>query len=77
MRKRLLYGLGVALLAICVTLVVWQGSFSFGEYGPSSPEQTFLLWAVSTGARRRFAALPGRCRGSPYAYPRNRAAGVR
>jgi len=48
MKKRLLYGLGVALLAICVTLVVWQGSFSFGDYGPSSPEQTYLLWAVST-----------------------------
>ncbi len=48
MKKRLLFGSGLALLAVCVTLVVWQGSFSFGEYGPSSPEQTFLLWAVST-----------------------------
>ncbi len=48
MRKRLLYGSGVALLAVCVTLVVWQGSFSFGEYGPSSPEQTILFWAIST-----------------------------
>jgi PAS domain S-box-containing protein len=48
MKKRLLYGLGVALLAVCVTLIVWQGSFSFGEYGPSSPDQTFLFWAVST-----------------------------
>ena len=48
MKKRLIYGLGVALLAVCVTLIVWQGSFSFGEYGPSSPEQTILFWAVST-----------------------------
>lgn len=48
MKKRLLYGSGLALLAVCVTLVVWQGSFSFGEYGPSSPDQTFLFWAVST-----------------------------
>jgi two-component system, NtrC family, nitrogen regulation sensor histidine kinase NtrY len=48
MRKRLLYGSGVLLLAILVTLVVWQGSFSFGEYGPSSPEQTYTVWAVST-----------------------------
>ncbi len=48
MRKRLLYGSGVAVLAVLVTLVVWQGSFSFGDYGPRSVGQTFTLWAVST-----------------------------
>lgn len=48
MRKRLIYGCGVLLLAVLFTLVVWQGSFSFGDYGPSSPQQTYVLWAIST-----------------------------
>lgn len=48
MRKRYVLGSGVVLLAILTTLMVWQTSFDFGEYGPSSLEQTFVLWAVST-----------------------------
>jgi two-component system nitrogen regulation sensor histidine kinase NtrY len=48
MRRRFLYGLGVVLLVISATLVLWQASFNFGEYAPSSPEQTLLYWAVST-----------------------------
>ncbi len=48
MRKRYVIGSGVALLAILTTLMVWQTSFTFGNYGPASPEQTFVLWAVST-----------------------------
>lgn len=48
MRKRLLFGSGVVLLAILVSLVVWQGSFTFGTFAPSSLEQTYLFWAVST-----------------------------
>jgi PAS domain S-box-containing protein len=48
MKKRLLYGSGILALAILVTLVVWQGSFSFGDYGPGDPMQTSLYWAVST-----------------------------
>lgn len=48
MRKRLIYGSGVLLLAILLTLIVWQGSFDFGDYAPSSPEQTYAFWAVST-----------------------------
>jgi two-component system nitrogen regulation sensor histidine kinase NtrY len=48
MRKRFLYGAGIAALAVLVTLVVWQGSFNFGDYGPSNPAQTFLYWVVST-----------------------------
>jgi two-component system nitrogen regulation sensor histidine kinase NtrY len=47
MRKRYLYGSGL-LLAILLTLVVWQVSFRFGEYGPANAAQTFVLWAVST-----------------------------
>src|SRR5712692_7785671 len=48
MRKRLLYGSAIILLVISLTLVVWQGSFNFGEYGPADPSQTFIFWAVST-----------------------------
>ncbi len=48
MRKRLLFGSGVLLLAILVTLVVWQGSFNFGSFAPVNAQQTYLFWAVST-----------------------------
>ncbi len=48
MRKRYLFGSGLFLLAILVTLVVWQGSFTFGEYGPSNPDQAIAFWAIST-----------------------------
>src|SRR5277367_431958 len=48
MRKRILFGSGVLLLAILVTLVVWQGSFTFGSFAPSSLQQIFLFWALST-----------------------------
>ena len=47
MNQRFLHGAGVILLAILVTLVVWQGSFNFGDYGPSSPGETYLIWALS------------------------------
>jgi len=48
MKKRFLYVAGIVLLIISATLVIWQGSFTFGDFGPTSPEQTFLYWAVST-----------------------------
>ena len=48
MRKRYLYGSGVALLAILITLLVWQSSFTFGEYRPVTAVQTSVVWAVST-----------------------------
>ena len=48
MRKRYLYGSGVALLAILITLLVWQVSFTFGEFGPVTAVQTSVFWAVST-----------------------------
>jgi two-component system, NtrC family, nitrogen regulation sensor histidine kinase NtrY len=48
MKKRLFYGSSIVALAVLVTLVVWQGSFSFGDYGPESAGQTFVYWAVST-----------------------------
>ncbi len=48
MRRRFLFGLGVVLLILSAALVIWQGSFTFGDYAPKSPEQTVLYWAVST-----------------------------
>jgi two-component system, NtrC family, nitrogen regulation sensor histidine kinase NtrY len=47
MRKRLMFGSAVVLLGILVTLVVWQGSFNLGP-APSTIQQTYLFWAVST-----------------------------
>jgi len=48
MRKRLLYSTATLTLAILVVLVVWQSSFSFGDFSPTSPESTLVLWGVST-----------------------------
>ncbi len=48
MRRRILYGVGVVLLVLSAALVIWEGSFSFGDYAPTSPEQALLFWAVST-----------------------------
>ncbi len=44
MRKRLLYGLGIFLLATSMILVVRQ-QFNFGN--PVDPSQTILIWALS------------------------------
>src|SRR3954466_9704035 len=48
MRKRVIYGSAVLLMVMLLTLLVWQASFSFGDFGPTSPQQTYLVWAVST-----------------------------
>lgn len=48
MKKRVTYALGVLVLAFLVTLIVWQGSFRVGDFGPTSPEQTLIFWAIST-----------------------------
>src|SRR3954447_21120546 len=48
MRKRLLYSTGTLLLAVLTGLVVWQTSFSFGDFGPASPEGILVVWGVST-----------------------------
>src|SRR5262245_32118834 len=47
LKKRLIFGSGVFVLALSVVLVVWQGSFSMGEFGPANPQQTFVFWAIS------------------------------
>jgi two-component system nitrogen regulation sensor histidine kinase NtrY len=50
MSRRLLYGLGAILFIVTVTLIVWQGSFSgsFGSFAPDDPDQTFVVYGVST-----------------------------
>jgi two-component system, NtrC family, nitrogen regulation sensor histidine kinase NtrY len=47
MKKRVMLGIGVVLLAVSVLLVVWQGSFSMGNIAPTNPNQTFIFWAMS------------------------------
>ncbi|HLK65580.1 MAG TPA: ATP-binding protein [Bryobacteraceae bacterium] len=47
MKKRLLLWFGGVLLALSVILVAWQGSFSLGDFQPSSLRQTFIFWATS------------------------------
>jgi len=48
MRRRLVYGSAIVLLAISVLLVVWQGSFHLKRFGPADPQQTLILLAIST-----------------------------
>lgn len=47
MKKRLLNAIAGVLLAISVTLVIWQGSFSVGNFRPEAPEQTFVFFGIS------------------------------
>jgi two-component system, NtrC family, nitrogen regulation sensor histidine kinase NtrY len=44
MRKRLIYSFASVLLAICVVLVVWEGSVRIRS---TNPTQTFIFWAIS------------------------------
>lgn len=48
MRKRVAFGSGILLLALLVALIVWQGSFTFGSFAPSTIEQTYVFWGIST-----------------------------
>ncbi len=48
MRQRYRFAIGLTLLAILMALVIWQGSFSVGDYGPTTPEQTYFFWGLST-----------------------------
>src|ERR1044071_1597709 len=47
MKKRVLLGIGVVVLAISVLLVAWQGSFRMDKIGPANLNQTFIFWAIS------------------------------
>ncbi|MBZ5729223.1 MAG: HAMP domain-containing protein [Acidobacteriia bacterium] len=48
MKKRLFYGFALVMLALAVLLVVWQGSFRLGQFGPANPQQTLIFWAISS-----------------------------
>lgn len=48
MRQRVRFGVGLAALSILIYLVVLQGSFTVGDYGPATPEQTYVFWGLST-----------------------------
>lgn len=48
MPHRIRFVAGTALLVVLVGLVVWQGSFSFGDLGPATTEQTYIFWGLST-----------------------------
>ena len=47
MKKQLLLGFGVVVLALSVLLVLVQGSFRLGRFDPSTLHQTFIFWATS------------------------------
>lgn len=42
------FSAGLIALSVLLALVVWQGSFTVGDYGPESPEQTYVFWALSS-----------------------------
>src|SRR5260370_7065785 len=48
MSKRYVFGSGLVLLSIMVTVVVWKVSFNFGEFAATNAAQTFAFWAIST-----------------------------
>lgn len=48
MRNKRVFWAGVVLFLVLLTLVVWQGSFTLGEFGPTTAEQRYLFWAIST-----------------------------
>ncbi len=48
LRNRVRFGAGLSLLSILLALVIWQGSFTVGDYGPTTPEQTYVYWGLST-----------------------------
>ncbi len=48
MSRKFLIGAGLLLLTVLVGLLLWQGSFNFGDLTPAGPEQVTVFWAVST-----------------------------
>jgi PAS domain S-box-containing protein len=48
MNHRYRFGFGLATLLILTALVIWQGSFTVGDYGPRTPDQTYVYWGLST-----------------------------
>ncbi|HNY41040.1 MAG TPA: ATP-binding protein [Bryobacteraceae bacterium] len=48
MTQRYRFASGLAALLVLTTLVIWQGSFTVGDYGPRTTEQTYVYWGLST-----------------------------
>jgi two-component system, NtrC family, nitrogen regulation sensor histidine kinase NtrY len=48
MRTRLHYAAAGLTLLVLIGLVIWQGSFNMGKFGPANTAQVFLYWAMST-----------------------------
>jgi PAS domain S-box-containing protein len=48
MRRRIALAIAGLTFLVSLTLLIWQGSFSFGSYGPANIQQTAIIWAVST-----------------------------
>ena len=48
MSHRLKFGAAVALLTVCLVAVLYQGSFSTGDYSPANSQQTYVFWALSS-----------------------------
>ncbi len=48
MSHKFKFGAGIGLLTVLLAVVLYQGSFSTGEYGPTSPQQTYVYWGLST-----------------------------
>jgi two-component system, NtrC family, nitrogen regulation sensor histidine kinase NtrY len=42
------FGAGIGLLTVLLSVVLYQGSFSTGEYSPTNPQQTYVFWGLST-----------------------------
>lgn len=48
MRRRLVIAVLSLSFLVLLALVVWQGSFDFGSYGPKDFRETVVIWGVST-----------------------------
>lgn len=48
MTQRYRLAFGLSALLVLAALVIWQGSFTVGEYGPRTTEQTYVYWGLST-----------------------------
>jgi two-component system, NtrC family, nitrogen regulation sensor histidine kinase NtrY len=48
MRRRLVIAVLSLSFLVLLALVIWQGSFDFGSYGPTDFRETVVVWGVST-----------------------------
>lgn len=48
MSHKVKFGVGIGLLTVLLAVVLYRGSFSTGEYGPATAQQTYVYWGLST-----------------------------